>query len=131
MPPAECPNCRQPAPRRLEAPGQEGAAACCYRCDECRHVWTVPANPLDADPGTSAQGPAPLDVYRVVIKCPNTGRAIPPGHELASLDGFADIGLQPEACRCPYCPSWHVWRHTDAWIERGASRASARGETGR
>lgn len=122
MPPAACPNCRQPTPHRLEVPGQEVLVGGYYRCDQCRHVWTVPAD-ADAN-GTIAQGPEPLDVYRVVIKCPNTGRAIPTGHELSNLEGFAAIGLQPEACRCPYCPSWHVWRHGDAWIERDASRAS-------
>ncbi len=102
MPPAACPNCRQPTPHRLEVPGQEVLVGGYYRCDQCRHVWTLPAD-ADAD-GTIAEGPEPLDVYRVVIKCPNTGRAIPTGHELSNLEGFAAIGLQPEACRCPVLP---------------------------
>lgn len=64
-----------------------------------------------------------MDVYAVVFACPNTGRAVPTGHELPSLDGFAFVGLLAETCRCPHCDETHTWRNRDAWPERqNASR---------
>jgi hypothetical protein len=64
-----------------------------------------------------------VDIFRVLIACPNTGKATPTGHELPDLDAFKFIGLLPEEIACEHCHERHTWQRTDAWVEqRNASR---------
>jgi hypothetical protein len=64
-----------------------------------------------------------MDVYCVMIECPNTGRATPTGHELSDLSQFKYLGLLPETTRCEHCHEPHNWTQRDAWITRqNASR---------
>lgn len=69
----------------------------------------------------------PVDIYYVVIACPNTGRAARTGVELTSIEQFAFAGLLPEQFACQHCYESHTWSHKDAWIERHqASRLHVR-----
>jgi hypothetical protein len=69
-----------------------------------------------------------MDVYFVVIQCPNTGKATRTGVEISDITSFKLVGLLPEECQCQHCHERHVWRQQDAWIERQqASRVHVRG----
>ena len=59
-----------------------------------------------------------VDIYFVVVACPNTGRATRTGVELTDLAEFAFVGLLPESFDCQHCHESHTWSHKDAWIER-------------
>jgi hypothetical protein len=64
-----------------------------------------------------------MDVYVVVIQCPNTGKATRTGHEIEDMDQFKYVGLLPETTACVHCNETHTWTSKDAWIERhNASR---------
>jgi len=121
-----CPNCDHPTPRWLGGPSQD-ASVDYYRCDVCGHVWNVPTHQPDADAATVSHGQAPqsVDVYRVVIQCPNTGKSTSAGHEFEHLEAFDLIGRVPEAVKCEHCHEWHIWRHADAWVERNPTRGPA------
>ena len=68
-----------------------------------------------------------MDVYHVVIACPNTGKATRTGLELEDIDAFKFVGLMPTSCDCQHCLERHAWVHRDAWIERrGGSRVHVR-----
>lgn len=68
-----------------------------------------------------------MDVYQVVIECPNTGKATRTGLELSDIATFAFVGLLPESCQCQHCHEAHVWSQKDAWVERhGGSRIHVR-----
>jgi hypothetical protein len=68
-----------------------------------------------------------MDVYFVVIECPNTGKAVRTGIEIGEVDAFRFVGLIPQSCACPHCPERHTWTQRDAWIERQqASRVHIR-----
>lgn len=69
----------------------------------------------------------PLDIYFVVIACPNTGRAARTGVELTDLSEFAFAGLMPQRFACQHCSETHSWSNKDAWIEKHeASRLHVR-----
>ena len=52
----------------------------------------------------------------VLIRCPDTGRAIATGIETDrfSFETLPDIESK---LRCPACGKIHVWRRSDAWLE--------------
>lgn len=56
-----------------------------------------------------------MDAYRIVIECPNTGKATRTGHEVADIRDFKFIGLLPEVVQCEHCNESHTWRQKDAW----------------
>ena len=71
-----------------------------------------------------------MDVYYVVIECPNTGKASRTGRELGDVKDFRFIGLLPETCPCEHCHEAHTWSQKDAWIQRqDASRVRVRAAT--
>ena len=53
----------------------------------------------------SKEGPH-MDV--LMITCPNTGRAVPPGIETDALS-FASLPDVPTQTKCPVCGSVHVY----------------------
>ena len=59
-----------------------------------------------------------MDVYNVVIQCPNTGKATRTGCELDDIADFRFIGLQPQPSVCEHCHETHIWTRRDAWVER-------------
>jgi hypothetical protein len=68
-----------------------------------------------------------VDVYFVVIECPNTGKATRTGVELPDISGFKFMGLSPVNSACEHCPEVHTWTQKDAWVERrDASRVHIR-----
>lgn len=69
----------------------------------------------------------PVDVYRIMIACPNTGLATPTGVEVDELAAFDFVGLMPQQASCAHCPEVHVWTRRQAWLERrNASRVRMR-----
>jgi hypothetical protein len=68
-----------------------------------------------------------MDIYYVVIKCPNTGRGTRTGLELSEFSAFEFVGLMPQTIDCQHCNARHTWTKKDAWMERhGASRVHVR-----
>jgi hypothetical protein len=68
-----------------------------------------------------------VDVYFVVIQCPNTGKATRTGVELPDISAFKFIALAPVSSACDQCSEVHTWSQKDAWIERrDASRVHVR-----
>lgn len=81
-----------------------------------------------------------MDIYHVVIQCPETGKAVRTGVELTNVTAFGAVAPRPRACACEHCGSWHVWSQHDAWLHASVinpdasalSRAIARSKpTGR
>lgn len=52
----------------------------------------------------------------VMIKCPNTGAAIPTGIK-AEREAFGSTPVFMARCYCPYCRGEHEWFAKDAWVE--------------
>jgi hypothetical protein len=68
-----------------------------------------------------------MDVYFVVIECPNTGKSTRTGIELSDMGAFSFVGLIPQRTSCQHCNEIHQWTQRDAWIERSqASRVHMR-----
>lgn len=59
-----------------------------------------------------------MEVYAVVIACPNTGKSTRTGHDLSDIAQFKYVGLLPETVQCSHCNDAHTWSNQDAWIER-------------
>lgn len=73
-----------------------------------------------------------MDIYYVVIECPNTGRATRTGLELSELAAFDFVALLPQTCTCQQCHETHTWSRKDAWLERHpASRLRVRAAVAR
>jgi hypothetical protein len=53
----------------------------------------------------------------IMIKCPNTGKAVPTGHG-ADEKSFANNQWTGNSFRCPACSQQHTWDKKDAWIEK-------------
>lgn len=59
----------------------------------------------------------------VMIKCPQTGRAIPTGIE-TDREGFERCTVFFGRTRCPICRTDHTWFAREAWVrELGALRS--------
>jgi hypothetical protein len=51
----------------------------------------------------------------LMIKCPNTGQAVPTGIE-TDADSFAILSDTPSQTKCPVCGAMHVWWKREAWL---------------
>jgi hypothetical protein len=51
----------------------------------------------------------------ILIKCPQTGRAVSTGIEVdrASFNALPDVEVET---RCPACAGTHIWSKGDAWL---------------
>jgi hypothetical protein len=63
----------------------------------------------------------------IMVKCPETGRAIPTGIE-ADRESFQRCTVFFARTRCPICRIEHAWFAREAWVEQPvqALRAAAR-----
>jgi len=60
----------------------------------------------------------------VMVKCPNTGRAIPTGME-ADRSYFQCVPVFFSRVFCPICKTHHEWFAKDAWVREFARRIRA------
>jgi hypothetical protein len=65
----------------------------------------------------------------VMIKCPETGRAVSTGIEIEH-DSFAMLPDVSAGMQCSACGGYHVWRKADAWLDDRRSGADDK-EAGR
>jgi hypothetical protein len=61
----------------------------------------------------------------VMIKCPQTGRAIPTGIEI-ERERFRASAVFFSRTRCPVCRTDHAWFAREAWVHEPAARAQPR-----
>ncbi|MCC8940562.1 hypothetical protein H8A97_34795 [Bradyrhizobium sp. Arg62] len=61
----------------------------------------------------------------VMIKCPQTGRAIPTGIE-ADHESFQHSAVFFGRTRCPICRSDHAWFAREAWVNEVARLPATR-----
>jgi hypothetical protein len=52
----------------------------------------------------------------ILIKCRETGRAVPTGLSTEKVDFGSLNGIQFSMV-CPACGKIHRWKHRDAWVE--------------
>jgi hypothetical protein len=64
----------------------------------------------------------------IMVKCPQTGRAIPTGIE-TDRDSFRRSPVFFGHTRCPICHVHHAWFARDAWVHEPSARAR-RGSAG-
>jgi endogenous inhibitor of DNA gyrase (YacG/DUF329 family) len=57
-----------------------------------------------------------MRVLRVMIRCPNTGRAVDTGVETTSQEEFASEVLVGQSVACPHCGQTHTWSKPDAFL---------------
>jgi hypothetical protein len=60
----------------------------------------------------------------VMVKCPNTGRAIPTGIE-ADRSYFQCVPVFFSRVFCPICGTQHEWFAKDAWVREFGRRFGA------
>jgi hypothetical protein len=58
----------------------------------------------------------------VMIKCPQTGRAIPTGIE-TDRERFRSSAVFFARTRCPICRADHAWFAREAWVHEPSARA--------
>lgn len=61
----------------------------------------------------------------VMIKCPQTGRAIPTGIRI-DRERFRSSAVFFSRTRCPACETDHAWFAREAWVYEPAPRAERR-----
>jgi len=61
----------------------------------------------------------------VMIKCPQSGRAIPTGIEV-DRERFRASPVFFSRTRCPVCHADHAWFAPEAWVHEPAARAERR-----
>jgi len=61
----------------------------------------------------------------VMIKCPQSGRAIPTGIEV-DRERFRASPVFFSRTRCPVCHADHAWFAREAWVHEPAARAKRR-----
>ena len=61
----------------------------------------------------------------VMIKCPQTGRAIPTGIEI-DRERFRASTVFFSRTRCPACQADHAWFAREAWVREPAARGQSR-----
>jgi hypothetical protein len=61
----------------------------------------------------------------VMIKCPQTGRAIPTGIQI-DRERFRSSPVFFSRTRCPGCQADHAWFAREAWVDERAARAEPR-----
>jgi hypothetical protein len=66
------------------------------------------------------------DMGMVMVKCPQTGHAIPTGIE-TDRESFARSAVFFSRTRCPICRADHAWFAREAWVDEPRIRARRRG----
>jgi hypothetical protein len=66
----------------------------------------------------------------VMIKCPQTGRAIPTGIK-TDRDSFQRSAVFFSRTRCPICRAEHAWFAREAWVDEPGSWMLPRSENPR
>jgi hypothetical protein len=61
----------------------------------------------------------------VMVKCPQTGRAIPTGIE-TDQESFQRCTVFFARTRCPICCTEHAWFAREAWVDEPRVRAPRR-----
>jgi hypothetical protein len=61
----------------------------------------------------------------VMIKCPQTGRAIPTGIQV-DRERFRASAVFFSRTRCPACDTDHAWFAREAWVYESAARSEPR-----
>jgi hypothetical protein len=61
----------------------------------------------------------------VMIKCPQTGRAIPTGIKI-DRESFRRSPVFFARTRCPICQTDHTWFAREAWVDEPSARARHR-----
>ena len=64
----------------------------------------------------------------VMVKCPQTGRAIPTGIQ-TDRESFRRSPVFFARTRCPICHANHTWFAREAWVDEPSARAR-RGSAG-
>lgn len=67
-----------------------------------------------------------MNIYHVLIQCPETGMAVRTGVELTDIAAFQAVAVRPRACACEHCGSWHVWSRHDAWLDAAVDTPAKR-----
>lgn len=62
----------------------------------------------------------------VMVKCPQTGHAIPTGIE-TDRESFRRSAVFFSRTRCPICRADHVWFAPEAWVDEPSIRVRRRG----
>ena len=61
---------------------------------------------------------------RVMIKCPNTGKAVPTGKETNEATLERVVFFDNILFDCPACGENHTWDTRDAWLESPSRKAA-------
>ena len=61
----------------------------------------------------------------VMVKCPQTGRAIPTGIEI-DRESFGRSTVFFSRTRCPICRADHAWFAREAWVDESSIRVRPR-----
>jgi hypothetical protein len=62
----------------------------------------------------------------VMVKCPQTGHAIPTGIQ-TDRESFGRRAVFFSRTRCPICRTDHVWFAREAWVDEPSIRVRRRG----
>ena len=62
----------------------------------------------------------------VMVKCPQTGHAIPTGIE-TDRESFGRSAVFFNRTRCPICHADHSWFAREAWVDERGALAEGRG----
>lgn len=54
---------------------------------------------------------------RLMIRCPNTGQAVPTGIAFGDRMSFETNSLSNNALKCEACGQMHTWNKEDAFLE--------------
>jgi hypothetical protein len=67
-------------------------------------------------PGCAVRGPGVRlpDMANVMIRCPNTGQAVPTGIGM-DFETFRQVTMRDNSVRCRACGEIHVWQQEDAF----------------
>jgi hypothetical protein len=68
------------------------------------------------------QFPREVHMGMVMVKCPQTGRAIPTGIE-TDRESFRRSPVFFARTRCPICHADHAWFAQEAWVNEPSTRA--------
>jgi endogenous inhibitor of DNA gyrase (YacG/DUF329 family) len=57
-----------------------------------------------------------IRIFRVMVRCPTTGKAIETGIETTSQDEFSRTYEAIPPADCPHCGQTHRWKKEDAFL---------------
>jgi hypothetical protein len=91
---------------------------------------TAPTRTAIQPAGLLLQKPNPREAHMgmVMVKCPQTGRAIPTGIK-TDRESFGRSPVFFRHTRCPICHANHTWFAREAWVDEPSARAR-RGSAG-